>query len=282
VFHFKLASPIFSVSLKPKTMFIFGVATILTSAMQMETRVGTSRAHLLRQLREISSQRKQMPGTFGVSYGIDGSKIEDYDIEFRSVMRGAGLVALVRGTDAPVVVDLMASPSTLADLFQMAGVVGGIGIAVNYQHYPSVSYDWQTRITDIHGDIALKKTWRWINLALRGRKADLVLERAIGGMENIPWDPVFYGTMLRRAWQLLNPDGGTLLFQAPPTRSLRRMGVSGLVPLWMSQLNENNISAAYHSSMFGNRYQGSQYDGSQMVFRLTRRPESPDILPLDR
>ena len=114
------------------------------------------------------------------------------------------------------------------------------------------------------------RTWRDVESALDGRKANLIMERAIQGMENVPNHKKFYAVVLNRVWHLLEPRGGTLLFETPTEGDLRQAGISGEdLKRWAEVLEKARIEVVLNEDECTLRWH----------VRLTRHPNSPNELP---
>jgi len=229
-------------------------------------------APILEQLRELRRCRGNNPN-FGTSYAINASHIESYDNSFGSVLgRREKIADMIKRKRDPVVIDFMAHPATVKSLLKEARARGGVGMAVNYSgnrtvtHYKAGAYS----IINISGDIALRGTWRDVESVLEGRRANLIMERAIMGMENVPNHKIFYVSVLNRAWRILEPNGGTLLFETPTRGELAQAGISGEdLMRWADALEKARIGAALKEDECTLRWH----------VRLTRHPNSPNELP---
>jgi hypothetical protein len=229
-------------------------------------------ASVLDQLRDLRRRREDKEG-FVLMYTICASQIEDYERSFAPVLgREKTITDMIKDIREPVVIDLMAPTDTVRSLFKEAKVHGGIGIAVNYcdLRYVRRSKAGDCDIVDIAGDIATRRTWREIESALEGRRADLIMERAILGMSNVPRHTEFYAAMLGRAWRILEPNGGTLLIETPTIEAMKQAGISVEdLKQWEGVLERVRIGAVIREGEWSIRW----------YMRLTRRPDSPDELP---
>ena len=122
-----------------------------------------------------------------------------------------------------------------------------------------------------------RKTWKDIQKALDDRKANLIMERAKAGFNNLPRSKEFYAIMLNRAWQLLEPSGGTLLFELPQLGLFdsEHFNIPSVndVKKWIDLLRENGINVR----SFPSHPDSSIEDTTEI--RITRQPSNPQTLP---
>ncbi len=173
------------------------------------------------------------------------SPIETYQRFFRYALRGRQITDIVAGYEEPVVIDLMSPSGTLLDLFTNVSPVKGFGIAVTLDELraPEVqAIDSRMGIQQISGDLLQSKTWKRLSEALGPRKANLILERPLGGMEYVPDHGGFFAVALQRMWNML-ATGGMLLLQVPAVINFRQNRVS--VEDWVNLLQKNRIEATY-------------------------------------
>lgn len=145
------------------------------------------------------------------------SSIDTYRDWFRGVLEGKTIQQLLTGKEKPVVVDLMSSTGALASLFEKLRQKDKLGIAVSLGDSRTEEYkaeDEPLGIVQVVGDVVSSSTWRAIDRELKGRKADLILERAFGGWNHVPESNRLYLTLFQRTWGIL-ADEGTMLLQPP-------------------------------------------------------------------
>lgn len=126
------------------------------------------------------------------------------------------IVEFVSARSAPVVIDLMSPSNAIASLFEAANKKDAFGIAVSLRDRRKdlrKKRDQELNIHQLAGDLMKASTWDAIEKELDGRKADLILERAIGGLSCIPDSVGFYAVALNRIWKLLSDQGGVFLGQ---------------------------------------------------------------------
>ncbi|MFA6992377.1 MAG: hypothetical protein WC269_03810, partial [Candidatus Gracilibacteria bacterium] len=153
-------------------------------------------------------------------YSETQSSIDTYHNWFINVLEGKTIADLLTDKEKPVVVDLMSSTGALASLFEELPQQDKLGIAVSLGDSRTEEYkaeDKKLGIVQVVGDIVSSSTWRDIKKELQGRKADLIMERALGGWNHIPYSKLLYLTLLQRAWNIL-ADGGTILLQPPDNK----------------------------------------------------------------
>lgn len=180
------------------------------------------------------------------NWGIYNSSLDAYERTFKHVLNGSTIEDLVSHKQDPVVIDIMAPAGTLAELFAHIPSRNKLGIAVGLEDIRTSEQklrDNELGITSVKGDITKSSTWKEIESALDGKKVDLIIERAVGGLNQLPRHAVFYGITLQRMWHMLSDDG-ILLLQLPSNLDLRVARVSP--SLWVKALAEYGIEARYN------------------------------------
>jgi hypothetical protein len=150
-------------------------------------------------------------------YSATHSPIDVYRNWFFSVLKGHTIVDLVINEEKPVVIDLMSATGALSTLFEKLPQRDKLGIAVSLgdsRTDEDIAEDNSLGIEQVVGDIVSSSTWRDIKESLQGRKADLIMERSLGGIRTLPCSKLVYLTLLQRAWDIL-ADEGTMLLQPP-------------------------------------------------------------------
>jgi hypothetical protein len=227
---------------------------------------------LREEIRSIRLHRNRLP-YYGLDYNVDRSGVYKYERFFRPVMGSQTIVEMLAGRTEPVAIDLMAHPATLSELLRKAKRPDGFGIAVQYGPVPLAEHDPNTNITLVTGDLAFSRTWREVRMALDKRRADLIIERSMAGIDNLPRHSAFYGAAMNRLWHMLKPDGGVMLIQGPVRAVVAQVGLGhtdDVIASWARLLFENNIDV----SMSG----ACSHDF--LVIKLERHPESPATLPM--
>jgi hypothetical protein len=142
----------------------------------------------------------------------------------------------------PVVVDLMASTDALASLFYDLPSENKLGIAIGRSDKRTAQEklrDEKLGVSLITGDITSWKTWRELENALLGRKADLIVESAGWGLDFVPLSREFHIAVARRAWKLLSSNNGLILAQTRTNDELREESID--LDKWVRKLNELGI-----------------------------------------
>lgn len=226
---------------------------------------------LMQTMRSVPPDRSVRAQAMEQTYSMVGSKISSYEEEFREVLGSDTITSIVSRSQRPVVVDLMATPSTLMDLFEKARVPGAKGISVSYNTHPYSTHYGHHNITEIGGDLVKKATWRDIKAVMAGNKATLVMERARAGLSTMPRSLPFYAVMINRAWSLLDPNGGTLLLEAPLVHAGDRNALTSQnLAKWEALLRSNGISVSL---------QPNTYYSLRPTIRLERKKGDPPKLP---
>jgi hypothetical protein len=195
-----------------------------------------------------------------------GAPIESYENYFRSILEGKSIVDLVRQKPSPVVIDLMGPSDTLVSLFEKIPDKLKFGLALSFldmRDGNKKERDKKIGIEQLKGDILKKSTWKEIEKILDGKKADLIMQRALAGLLHIPLNGKLYALLLRRAWNLLSDNQGVFLIQFPfgSKSVLEDKGVE--VFDWITLIRENGIDVVYSSN----------------ALKLTKSPNSPKKLP---
>lgn len=197
-----------------------------------------------------------------ISWSTYGSLVRSYESTFVEVLGDRKLADLLRQKPHPTVIDLMAPSDTLADLFVQLPQSGKLGIVLSLEDLRSDSTkerDEALGIKQVSGDITRPGIWKDLRLELKGRKADLIMERAMGGLNNLPKDKRFYSYALANLWNMLDTNGGILLLQTP----LVKLRLDGEVLAWVNLLKSQGIIAEFYDE----------------CLKLVRTPESPRDLP---
>lgn len=122
----------------------------------------------------------------------------------------------------------MGPSDTIASLFEkLPEDKSKIGIAVTLgerRDLKQTERDTRLGIVQIAGDITKPSTWEQIESRLYGRKADLIMERAVGGFSDIPDNEKLYAILVNKAWKLLNDQNGMLLAQVPDDSKISKYG----------------------------------------------------------
>lgn len=177
------------------------------------------------QLSDYDSVRSDNWNVYGDKIGIinkifgQRALIRGYQKTFYEVLNGISLVEFASKKQEIIAIDIMAPSDILADLFTRGGINTrrSLGVAVSFldkRTQGKKSRDDSLNIHQINGDVMDNRTWNRIEEKLNGRKAHLIMERALGGFEGIPNNPIFYASALVRIWKLLSNQGGMFVGEA--------------------------------------------------------------------
>jgi hypothetical protein len=196
-----------------------------------------------------------------------GSKLEDYNTDFRTVLGHRDIGDLVRSRPNPVVIDALAPSETLAELFSFLPQPDKLGIAITLEDLRTVQQkerDERLGIHQVSGDITNPMTLNEVASILGRRKADLIIERGWYGLDNLPLNPSLYNMGLSLAWRVLSEADGSILGQLPPEIRLQEAGIN--FSRWIKQVKDMGIHAKYDPRPYG-------------TFILTKTEKSPNFLP---
>lgn len=199
-----------------------------------------------------------------VGWGVYDSDIYNYQREFQSVLGGLDIISWVQSKDTLTVIDLMSSSAAIASVFEhISPDKPRFGLAVSLEDVRSdlqKERDGMLNIEKLNLDIVAPSTWRKIRGRLEGRRADLIMERAMGGVDTLPRDFGFYKFTISRMWEMLN-ENGILLLQTPNFGYWNAFKISRLV----KSLIKKNVNVVFDS------YRG--------VIKFVKTPDSPEKLP---
>jgi len=175
-------------------------------------------------------------------WSVIDSLVEDYEFTFRPLLEGRSLASYL-DKDAPVAIDLLASPAAIFDHFRNLPYDSPkLGISVSKS---SNKQDWIQRmgIKHIQGDLKSGTTWGNISKELEGRKANLILERGWFGLKFMPNSIGFFHYAIQRSWEMLSDENGTLFAEFPETDFLGLTDEE--MTAWTNQLKSGGINAAW-------------------------------------
>lgn len=206
----------------------------------------------------------------GDRWKIYESHIDSYDDRFRLAL-GTSIVSFVKDRKSPVVVDFMSPSFTLLSLFAKVSDKNKFGLAVSLRDERTRVRKWMDRtynVRQLTGDIMLPVTWRNIDEVMQGRKADLIMERALGGLNILPPHPKLYAILINKAWKILSDKEGVMLLQTPSENDLLAARIH--IQDFVSDLRTNGINAEYFKS---------EMSTDRSVLKLIKTPDSPENLP---
>ncbi len=149
---------------------------------------------------------------------IHKGDLADYSRTFADLLGGVDLSTLLRtvlerNPDAAIA-DFMTTDNALKEAVDLGF---GYALAVSLG-FPRLHDGYRDRIDIINGDILSADTWEDIELALMSvgkTHFDVMLARPQGGVSHLTPFPVVHLNLLQNMWQMLTPDYGQLIVQAP-------------------------------------------------------------------
>lgn len=160
------------------------------------------------------------------------SEVMSYEESFCEVLGSTTIAAMVRETYAqlqrPVrIVDFLATPTVLSELSYLSGAnITGTSVSLSDNRVNWVKHeDTERGISHVVGDLADVETYRKLRRNMKGEKADIVLERAWGGLSWLPREADFYETALNAMLHIMRP-GAVLLAQLPNPSMCRTAGLA--------------------------------------------------------
>jgi len=217
------------------------------------------------QLNQIRGDRESY---YDGPWDMYGRDISSYEWSFLEVLDGK-IKDLLKNKKDPVVIDLMSPTDAIYSLFLEIPDEKKLGLAVSLEDLRTIKnkkWDAKMNIKEIAGDLLEFSTWNRIEEELNGRKADLIMERAVDGLLCIPKNPELYTILLNKAWKLLSKDGGILLAEFP-----------GIYDIQVWRMISNFRDEDDRSMMSLKDQYGSCY------LQLVKTPNSPEKLrfPID-
>ncbi|MGE5041472.1 MAG: hypothetical protein ACM3IJ_01055 [Candidatus Levyibacteriota bacterium] len=212
------------------------------------------------------------------AWGFHNSAISSYEKSFAHVLMGKSMSSLIQGRGAPVVIDLMAPPATVHELLEGSPKGKGLSVSLpdhSLQNTPKQIQDAYSasHITWLPEDITKPSTWKHITDWLGTQKADLVIERAMGALSSdwIPRKKLLLSALSAQAWNMVNPNGGTLLAEVPEKDELAQMGID--LQKWVDDLQKKGLDIIYDQGDHDNPY--PVFNTGKV--RITKTPDSPRI-----
>lgn len=199
------------------------------------------------------------------------SDIGSYDDIFRLAL-GTNIASFVKDRKSPVIVDLMSPSFTLVSLFVKVADKKKFGLAVSLRDERTRVRKWIDRAVNLRqlaGDIMLPATWRNIDEVMQERKADLIMERALGGLDILPPHPKLYAILINKAWKILSDKEGVMLLQTPSNEALLKAGIN--IQDFVNSLKAKGINAGCFKS--------GVPTSTRLVLKLIKTPDSPENLP---
>jgi len=200
---------------------------------------------------------------------VQHSTFSEYLERFKDVVDGVKLVDHLKTVPSPTIIDFMSSTDALVGLFPQLPQQDRLGIAVGLKDHRTPGEKARDEGLGVHqviGDITSSATWRKLIEGLKGRKADVIVESAWGGISVLPASGGFYAVMAQRAWDLLSQDHGILIAELENPITLSDYGIN--LKTQIKRLNESGIPSVVDLS------------GGNSAVRLERTPQSPSKLPV--
>lgn len=232
----------------------------------------------MRQIRENNKRLLSQGTGLDQAYSVYDKSIFEYQNDFNKILQEESIVYFVNEKPSPVVIDFMGPSNAIAILFSRLSLFSPdktkFGLAISLEDRRSkgqVERDEKLNIQQLAGNIMEASTWRRVKDALQGRTADLIMERAAGGLKHIPVHEKFYAIAINKAWQMLSNQNGMLLVEIPEEHILQDYNIR--IREWIEYLKEKGIDSTYVSA---NDFHDYNNTGS---IKLIRKPDSPKDLP---
>ncbi len=140
------------------------------------------------------------------------SNLESYNHFFEEVLEGKKIQDIVNQYKDPLVIDLMAPSGTLKDLFQNYVLPSkqrlGISLSLNdFRTDEELISDNNEQVYQLMGDISQSITWRTLDDWLDRKKANVVIQRPLGGSGYIANHAASHAVHLQRMWNLTATNG---------------------------------------------------------------------------
>jgi hypothetical protein len=204
----------------------------------------------------------------------------DYSSAFSPLLDGSTIEKQMQARKAaglPVnVLDLFGSGIFFKD-FSLVDSSTGVRLTDSGTHESPQAQD-QTKWSLVTGDLLSFQTWINLHQNLLTRSIqllDFITIRpfyGIGGIEGNTGGYFNYMMLVRRAYQLLNPDGGMMYVQLPQyLRFIQNEHLTLLYDLWVQLLREARIKATVKRQGFGDNL---------FILKIERNPVSASRLPI--
>jgi|WetSurMetagenome_2_1015567.scaffolds.fasta_scaffold05688_7 hypothetical protein len=234
---------------------------------------------------QIRENKRDFPEQYSDGFWeLNNSSIEDYKKRFSRV-GGEDIDRLVRNAPSPVAIDFFSGSEALAGVFgkipdkkQKLGVVVSLH---DIRDEKAKERDEKLGIKQVVGDVLRSGTWQKIKKELGGRKADLIMESGGGGLCFLPLNRHLYSTLVKRTWDLLSSNNGTVFLQVPHKfdpelghYENERDPAKGVIWDWLKHLSYKKITSSYRPLVNPNM---GNYGG---ILKLVRSPKSPEEFPM--
>lgn len=215
----------------------------------------------------------------GFYWGYQNEPVKSYEESFVTVLGGKYISDLISSKQNPIVIDLMSAPYTVHDLLMPFPTGRGLSVGLpdhnvrDYKKEVQDAYKSQ-QVTWLPKDITDADTWREIEQWLHGNKAQLIMERGMGGLALLPASKRILGILVNKAWSNVDPNGGVLLFETPRRDKLLEKGVDANA--WVDSLR-TVVDVKYDPGEPKEEYSDPRFETGKIM--ITRRPDSPSLLP---
>ncbi len=210
------------------------------------------------------------PGDFRSFQGTFKDLIPEEQKDLRSYIEHT--LAKRKGT--AVGVEFGGPGATLFEDFTPGFFAKTFGVTLHEHRRPQEIMDLETH-TVLEGDIRVPATYRLLQEKLGGAKADLIIERLLGGWDFIQNDPKLFGAVLRKWYSLLN-EGGLLIAEGPPPFETAHKEEQDFFPLL--QRFADMLHDAHKDSLTVRVARSPEFRSP--VFSLERKKGAPNELPL--
>lgn len=213
----------------------------------------------------LNQKRGDRESYYGGEWGEYGSGIASYEWALKGVLTGY-LSDLLEDKKDPIVLDLMGTSKALSELSEQLPNKLNLGIAISLEDLRSANEkkkDASVNVVQMAGDILESSTWNRIEEQLQGRKADLIMERALDGFNCLPNDPRPFAVLLNNAWNLLSDNNGVIIFGVPDNFSSQ------------AEKMVNKFKNNYKMDTLG----GRDGDDAHYYIKIVKTPNSPKNLP---
>lgn len=256
--------------------------------MKMEDKTRSQRFEGIKETRRVDPALQRDFVKMYKTYG--SSRIADYEASFSGVLKGKSFKEFLEERPNPlIVIDLMSPTDVLASLFkeipgkEKRGLAVGLSDLRQYSSIDRLQRDKELNISYISnqndngrlGDISINETWDAIDSWLDNQKADLIVERAEGGLISLPHTELFYKTMLQRIWDRLKDDGGMFVGQTFSDKVYKPLGIN--LAEWVDRARIQGVDINHYegptpwSAGMDTRLAGS--------LRIVKHLDSPEELP---
>ncbi len=148
-------------------------------------------------------------------WNVYGSSYRDYERSFRPFK--FSFDDFLKDRKSPIVIDLLAPTRTITGLFGSLRKDEARGIAVSLSDQRTrreKRLDGTLGITHVSGNLSDIATWKKLEEELGNQKADLIIERGVGGCRYLPKNDLYLLFALRRIWNMLSSNDGTFFAES--------------------------------------------------------------------